>query len=204
MGWWNGTLTFQGSKYAIQGLTGVTSDFSGTYKAANNKSYSVLINGTGNNSQITVTTYTALANGGFLPNVQNETGSLQQTAANWVFTGSAGTRLEVAKTNPAANIGTIGYYGVNTSSSANVCPNGAFILQPGDGYGITSSIHIGMAYLDANGLRFAIKPLLSIGGDSVYTGAMSISADKVQFSLPGGTLSIARSNMPGLGLPSCN
>lgn len=204
VGWWNGTLTFQGKAYAIQGLSGVSSDFSGTYKAANGKSYSVLINGTGNKAQITVTTYTTLANGAFLPDVETESGNLQQNQQNWVFNGVSGTRLEIAKTNPAAYVGTIGYYGVNASASANLCPNGGFMLQPGADAGIPSVIYIGMAYLDTNGLRYAIKPLLSIGGDSVYSGALTISNDKLQFALPGGTLSIARSNIPGLGLPSCN
>lgn len=204
VGWWSGSLTFDGKQYAIQGLAGVSSDFSGTYKAANGKSYSVLINGTGSKSQITVTTYTTLANGAFLPNVQNESGNLQQNEQNWIFTGTSGTRLEIAKTNPAAYVGTIGYYGVNASASANLCPNGGFTLQPGPDAGIPAVIYIGMAYLDTTGLRYAIKPLLSIGGDSVYSGTLTISNDKLQFALPGGTLSIARSSMPGLGLPSCN
>jgi hypothetical protein len=45
----------------------------------------VLINGTGSKSQITVTTYTTLANGAFLPNVQNESGNLQQNEQNWIL-----------------------------------------------------------------------------------------------------------------------
>lgn len=194
-----------GQKYAVQGLSGVSSDFSGTYQAANGKSYTVILNKLGSGGELTVTTYTTLANGGLLPNVQTEQGSLQQSAQSWVFAGTAnGSRLEITKTNPAAMIGTIGYYGAATGATANVCPNGAFTMSMADGYGIPAKLYIGMAYLGEGGLRYAIKSLVSVGGDTVYTGAMSITNDQLQLTLPAGTLKIARTAVPGIGVPSCN
>ena len=204
VGWWSGTLTFKSQQYPVQGLSGVMSDFSGAYKAANGKSYTVLVNATGNSAQIGVTTYTTLANGAFLPDIQNDTGSLQQSTSNWVFNGSGGTRLEISKVSPAANIGTIGYYGATSADSANVCPNGSFTLRVSDGYGIAPVMYLGMAYLDASGLRYAIKPLVSIGSDTIYSGSLSVGSDAIQLGLPGAKLTISRTNVAGLGLPACN
>lgn len=201
-GLFNGSMSFAGQSYTVGGMAGfagVASSFNGSFTGTDKRSYTVMLNkGSGNRGTLqlyltkpeVVDTGTGKPVAINVPDVRNEAGTLSIAAGVIRFSGDNGSSLVLNKTAAAALTGVKSYYSGFGTGMATVCPNGTLIATLPGGYGIPGRMYVGLAYFGATGLQYAIKPLLSLGTDETVNGALKLSNGSIEFSLPGGRLSI--------------
>lgn len=201
-GLFNGNMSFAGQSYTVGGMAGfagIASSFNGSFSGADKRSYTVTLNRESGNRgtlQLYLTKQEVVDTGAGktttinVPDVRNETGNLSIAAGVIRFSGDNGSSLVLNKTAATALTGVKSYYSGFGTGMATVCPNGTLIATLPGGYGIPGRMYVGLAYFGATGLQYAIKPLLSLGTDETVNGALKLSNGSIEFSLPGGKLSI--------------
>lgn len=196
-GLYKGNLTFDGQTLATSGLGGVMGVYNGNYLGSDSKRYTVMLqSASSGRAQITVfsTTRQVTSGGTFnLPSVKSEDGALTSNATEIRFTGDSGTNLVVSKTGASAMPGVKTLFAASGGvGMTSMCPNGAFVVQMPYGYGIDGAQYVGLAYFGPTGLEYAIKPLISIGGDKTTSGSLRISGTAIEFTLPSGKLTVPK------------
>jgi hypothetical protein len=196
IGIFNGDLIFNGTKVSTKGLGGVMAAYAGNYKAADGKSYTVMLardNATTGHitvySKGPVTTGSGTLN---MPIVIEDAGTLTTTSSEIHFTGVKGFTLNVKKENSSVIPGVSTLFALSNLNSATMCKNGLLSAQVPQGYGVAPRQYIGLTYIGNSGMRFAIKPIASFGDDEIIEGDLKLLSNSIEFSLPAGKLVMPR------------